>query len=113
MERKAYLQLAATKAKTLGNGQVIRITAEGKYYIFRDNNGKLYIGQYFGFNLTGQTPENYTDFFPNRKRVIQVKDSNPNVVLGYWQKYMPTTEEAIKHGVSEQTLAKWKAARKG
>lgn len=110
MERKAYLQLAATKAKNLKPGQMIRITAGEKYFVMRDVDGKLYIGQSFVMQIEGETSATYTPFFEKRPSLPQYRDSD-GALMGYWQKFMPNREEASKHGVNPDTLAKWKVKK--
>lgn len=110
MERKAYLQLAAIKAKSLVNNQLIRITPDERYYVYRDNEGRLYIGQCLTFGIKGEETAGAA-FFPNREEFKQI--NSKGIAIGFWQKFMPNRAEAIAHGVNEQSLGKWKAAKKG
>jgi hypothetical protein len=95
MERKAYIKIAAEKAKTLGNSQMIRITAEGRYFIMRDADGKLYIGQPLNMGIEGETVKGLP-FFAGRQEYEQ--QSVNKEIVGYWQRFMPTKGEQIAHG---------------
>jgi hypothetical protein len=96
MERKEYIKLAATKAKTLNNGQMIRITANERYFIMRDKDGKLYIGQALNMGIEGETTKG-EPFFAGRQEYTQQRTSD-NKIIGYWQRFMPTKGEQIAHG---------------